>query len=504
MEQNTRMWLTLLGTGIAGVLVCLDFTIVNVGLATIQSELKASISQLQWIMVGFGITFCTFLTTMGRFADLVGRRLLLYVGMAGFVASSVGAGLSGSIEFLILFRVLQGVFGAIIFPCGMAVVAHAFPKEMQGKALGIYGSLLGIGLAAGPIVGGMILSIAPWPWIFFINVPLIILSYAICFFSVSESKLTTKVSIDWWGTLLLTISLGSLVFVVNEGTAFGWDSNLILSLFGISILAMIALVFVEKRAESPVMPFALFANHGFLMGSLCYIMSISFSWPVLFLAPLYLQNVIDLNTAATGWVLFSMTFMTIIIPGFAGHILDKKGPKLIIWTMFIVLSLSYILQAQFTTDGPMVLIIIAFVLFGIGWGIGNGIGTPLALSQLENTEEAGGVTGAAITLLNIVGVVALTIVGIIFRYTEKINVTAKLSASNISLTQDQTHFVRSLLSDPEQAKNTIQHFPPDQTTQVITYFKQAFVTGYQTAAWSLLAITVILFIIMQMVQNRKV
>src|SRR3989338_1905644 len=300
MSNSQRKWWVLIATGLSGILIAIDYSIVNTSLANIQRELQASVNQLQWIMTGFGITFCTFLVIMGRLGDLLGRRKLLYIGIIGFGLSSIAAGAATVPWQLIAARVFQGVFGATLFPCGMALTAAAFPADEQGRALGIYGSLLGSGLAFGPVLGGIITYFFSWRWIFFINVPVVLVSILLCFLFVAESRLDEKIKIDWWGLLLLTASLAMLVLAISQGLEWGGSSLPIISLFVGSVILLIIFIVVENKTAMPLIPFHYMHNPRFFIGNLIFIASCSINWPVVFLVPLYLQNVLNYSSLATG------------------------------------------------------------------------------------------------------------------------------------------------------------------------------------------------------------
>ncbi|MCF6777998.1 MFS transporter [Thiotrichales bacterium 19X7-9] len=230
-HQTKHKWWVLVGTCIAGLVVALDFTIVNTVLSDMEYSLGASMHELQWFIAGFGITFCSFMTTMGKLADMLGRKKLLYVGMFVFTIASIGAGVSDVSIQLIICRLIQGVAGALIFPAGMAITVDAFPKEEEGRALGIYGSIMGIGLAFGPLLGGLITEVTSWRWVFYISVPLMILSFIIISLTARESKLAVKPKIDWWGMLWLTIFISSIIYILTEGDLYGWSSLTTISIF---------------------------------------------------------------------------------------------------------------------------------------------------------------------------------------------------------------------------------------------------------------------------------
>lgn len=420
MENSQRKWWVLIGVGISSMIVAIDFTIVNTVLADIQTNFAVTLNALQWVMTGFGITFSSFLISMGRLGDLMGRRFLLYLGMLGFGLASLGAGLSATLVQLIIFRIFQGAFGSIIFPCGLAITSSSFPTKEQGRALGIYGSFLGIGLAIGPVLGGIITTIASWRWIFLINVPIVLLSFAICLAVVKESRIQTQVIIDWAGMILISIALGAFVFAVTQSEIYGWDSAIIIFPFILSILFFALLYFVEKFAKAPLLPPALFLNHPFFVGAAVYSICVGLVWTIIFFVPLYLQTVFGMSEMKTGLLLLPMTIITVIAPTIAGYMYDKEGPLTTTLFAFCMSIVGFILFLFFSNQFSWPLILITFICIGLSWGIGNGISLPLALSSSENKENEGLISGAAITVLNIFGVVILSISSVLFHHVQNL------------------------------------------------------------------------------------
>jgi len=493
MPDFAKKWWVLVGTGIAVIIITIDFTIVNTALANIQQNLHMNVTQLQWIEAGFGLLFSTLLVTMGRFADIVGRRKMIYAGMIGFGLASLGAGFSNSGYFLIAMRILQGLFGAIILPCGMAIVADAFPLQQRGRALGVFGSLIGTGFAIGPMLGSLIITLFSWRWIFFINLPVIALSFLICIPSVRESRLSVRPSVDWLGAITLVIFLVGLIFTISEGATFGWTSTIIIVTLIAAIFGLIGFLLAEKNAKDPLMPFALFANRGFVLAVLIYVAAISFTWPVIFFMPLYLHNVIGFHTGKVGLILACMTIMTMISPIIAGHWYDKKSKSFTIHLTFALSAISLFLFTLLNTTGPLWLIIVSFVIFGFAWGMGNGIAIPLSLSELPNTENAGLVGGAASTILNIVGVLALTTTTTLFRYKEGSTLFALMSQHNIQLNNQQMNLIKSLLSAPEKIKHILSAFSQATADKIVSLAHMSFVAGMRFAFLMLLVCVIVLW-----------
>ena len=490
-NTNPKNWLVLIGISLAAIMVPIDYTIVNTCLALIQRDLNMSIAQLQWLMTGFGITFCELLTVMGRLADILGRRRLTYLGCIGFGLASLGAGLSHSSFLLIIMRVLQGIFGAIMFPAGSAIITDAFPKKDQGKVLGIYGACMGIGLAIGPVLGGIITGLLNWRWIFFINIPVIIISLLICIPVLRESKHPCQLSIDWVGMILLILSLASLVFAISMGSEYGWGSLIIISTFIIAILSITALILIENKVKDPLLPFHLFTNHGFQASAWAYSIFVGFSWVVIFLTPLYLHDVVGFNTLQTGLMLLPMTIMTIIFPKISGHLYDRFKASVVMSIMFSTTIIAYLLFLFFQPNIPYWFIILVFIIYGASWGMGNGVGTPLAISQLENNNDVGVVAGAVITILNIAGVIILAFATTIFNYSQHYFLGYYLQQSATSFTATQIQAIHAALANPDQAANLIQQSSPAQATILLALFKTTFADGFRIVIALLLLLTLI-------------
>jgi EmrB/QacA subfamily drug resistance transporter len=482
-----RKWLILFGTGMSGITIGLDLTIVNSSLPNIQRELGANISQLQWIMAGFGLFFCAFLVIMGRFGDIYGRKKFLISSLILFSLVSFGAGSSTSANVLIIMRMLQGLFGAAILPCGTALTAHAFSKDEQGQALGIYSSLVGIGIGTGPLLGGIIDNALDWRWIFYINIPIIFISLIICASIISESKLAKRIEIDWKGGVFLALVLGLVAFVISEGEFYGWMSWQIVSASMIGLISFLLFYLREKKANIPIIPLYLFRNSGFILATIIYAGAVAFHWPVLFLMPIYLRNVIGYTSGSVSLILSSMTLMTIISPLLAGYFYDKKSKSLIVHIIFALNIISLLMFFTFNENGPLWIIFPSFILFGLAWGIGNGIATPIALSQLSNSENTGVVSGAITTVLNIFAVFSLTFTSTIFQISKRYFFIKK-SSGLISISDAK---LLDTYTKAELSKQVSIMYPEHIGNSIITIYKTSFLHGMNSAYFLIFSATLV-------------
>ena len=430
LTEKNRKWWVLIGVGMASFLGCIDFTIVNTALPSIQSNLNTSVSQLQWIINIFILALSAFMVITGRLADIYGRRLVLYIGMIVFCLSSLAVGLASNIYWLILFRFVQGVACAVLYTASGAIVSNAFPPNERGKAIGTLFGINGIGLAIGPVLGGIIVSTLSWRWVFLINVPIIILSLLICLASVKESRNEEQnKKIDWLGLVTLMVGLSALILAVTQGDVWGWNSLIIISLFVIAGLLLIMFYFIETTIDAPIIQFHLFANRVFISSIIATFVLAFFYCLAFFLMSLYLSHVRLESPYVIGIMLLPTTAAVAILSPLVGRIVDKFGPKWPLVGGFGCFILSAWLQTYFSTDSSLILILTAFIFMGIGWGCILGPSTVAALTAVPDNIGAVAM-GSSWTLHNIGGGIGLSVGSVIYHYkVQKINGIAGYDAA---------------------------------------------------------------------------
>ncbi|HJO92254.1 MAG TPA: MFS transporter [Victivallales bacterium] len=230
----------------------LDATIVSTALPSIQSSLNMSMTQLQWILNAFLLGIAASMASMGRVGDIYGRRKVFYIAVAIFALASIGAGLSTSPIFLIFCRGIQGITTGAVIPIGIALIQTSHKPEDVAKAMGIFSSITGAGLAIGPVAGGALVYAFGWRGVFFINVPFVLAGFLLCLFSVEESRSSTEISLDYLGVLFLTITIVGVVFGVVEAANYGWNSLNVIISFIVSVISLIGLVLVEHKVKHPI------------------------------------------------------------------------------------------------------------------------------------------------------------------------------------------------------------------------------------------------------------
>src|SRR5438132_12088634 len=250
-----RKWLVLVAMVFGLFMPMLDNLVVNVALPTIQHQLGAGVSGLQWIIDAYTLTFASFMLTGGALGDLYGRKRFFAAGLGVFTLGSLMCGLSASTGQLIGFRALQGLGAAMLLPGSLSIITSTFRGPERGAAIGIWAAMSGLAIAIGPVVGGLLVEHVSWQSIFFINVPIGIIGLTMTYFIVSESKdPNTSRRIDPPGLVTGTAGLFFLVYALIEGNARGWTDPLILAGFGLSAVLLAIFFFVESHRASPILP----------------------------------------------------------------------------------------------------------------------------------------------------------------------------------------------------------------------------------------------------------
>ncbi len=494
ITSQTQKWWVLIGVSIASFLGCIDFTIVNTALPAIQIGLHATMTELQWIINIFILALSSFMVIMGRLADVYGRRLLLYIGMIVFGLSSLCAGLSTNIEFLILFRLIQGLSCAILYTASGAIVSNAFPLQERGKAIGTLFAVNGIGLAVGPVMGGILVSALSWRWIFLVNVPFIIASLVICFASVSESKnLEHGTKIDWLGLIALVIALPFLVLGITQGAQWGWGSLMTLGSFAIALVMFIIFYFIEWKVESPIIQFHLFANRMFITSIISTAALAFFYCAAFFLMPLYLHNIRNETGYLIGLMLLPTTATIAILSPITGRLVDTHGPKILLIFGFAFFALSAFFQTQFSENSALLFILFAFVLMGIGWACILGPSTVASLSSVP--ESMGAVAmGSSWTLHNIGGAIGLGVGVAVYRSSAQQSLLSDLASHHIK----PNTWANKIVADPDSAIKTLQHYSNLSSGDILSVFHRFFISGYSSAMWVLVCSSLIALVVVSL------
>src|SRR5438067_12679403 len=416
MEANSRKWLTLAIVGAAFFMTILDVAIVNVAIPSIEKDLNVTETTVQWVLIAYSITFGGFLLLGGRMADLLGRRLIFLVGLTLFTAASLVCGLSGSIGVLIGARAVQGVGAAIISPAALSIVSTTFREGAErNKALGIWGPLGASGAAAGVLIGGTLVKCLGWQWIFYVNVPVGVLVFALTLPFVPESRAELgHRRFAAWGAITVTGGLALLVYAISKAPDVGWGSARTILLLIASVAILAVFTAIELRSRAPLMPFRIFGIRSLLAANIVGFLLGAVIFANFLVLTLYVQQVLGWSARKTGVTFLATAGTTVIWAGVAQALTTRFGPRPVIVVGLLVLALSMGYYTQIPVHGhywPDLLP--AYVTFALGLAFAFVPVTIAALAQVEE-RDAGLASGLINTNQQIGGAIGVAIASTIF------------------------------------------------------------------------------------------
>ncbi len=402
ITDANRKWWTLGAMCFALFMIMLDNTVVNVALPSIQRDLHASISSLEWTINGYTLSFAVLLATGGRLGDIFGRRRMFIGGVVLFTLASATAGFAPDTLSLVISRVVQGIGAAFMMPGTLSIITDAFPAEERGKAIGTWAGVSALALAIGPLLGGFLTENVGWQAIFFINLPVGIGAVLAALFAVRESRdETVGHEVDYAGVALLTTGLTALVLALVEGNSWGWGSPGIVSLVAGSVILFAAFVAVEKNVRAPMVEFGLFANRTFIGAvSVAFIVTFAMLGMFFFLA-LYMQNILGYSPLEAGVRFLPTTLMVMTVAPIAGRLSDRIGPR---WPIVAGLSLTTTSLFMFTQIGDGTTytdLLPAFILMGIGVALTM---SPMSTAAMNSVSTAkAGIASGVLSMFRMVG-----------------------------------------------------------------------------------------------------
>jgi EmrB/QacA subfamily drug resistance transporter len=413
MDMN-RKWWTLGVVSVATFMLLLDITVVNTALPAIQRDLGGSFTDLQWVVDAYALSLAALVLTAGSLADRLGRRRVFGTGLVIFSAASLMCGLAPDPTFLNVARAVQGIGGAIMFAVSLALVAQEFPAGRErGMAMGIYGATIGIAVAIGPLVGGLLTDGLGWESVFLLNVPIGIAAVAITFWKVAESRDPNATRVDWAGLVSFSSALFLLVLALVRGNDEGWGSPLIVSLMASAAVLLIAFVVIERRVAQPMLPLELFRRRAFT-GVQLAAFAVSGSMFALFLyLTLYLQNFLGYSPIDAGLRYLPITVASFIVAPMAGMALARIQARYLMAGGLALTGVGLALMAGLQMDSGWTALLAGFVLSGVGVGLLNPVIADVALSVVPK-ERSGMAAGINDTFRQVGIAVGIAAWGAIF------------------------------------------------------------------------------------------
>jgi EmrB/QacA subfamily drug resistance transporter len=380
-----RRWLVLVLVCIAQFMVVLDATVVNVALPSIQRDLHFTASSLQWVVNAYTLAFGGFLLLGGRAADFIGRRRLFVAGVILFTAASFLNGLANSSEWLIAFRALQGLGGAMVSPAALSIVTTTFRDQAErAKALAVWAAIAVGGAAVGLLLGGVLTEYLSWEWIFFVNVPVGIVAVVLSMRFVPESKADTA-GVDVAGAVSVTAGLTLLVFAIVKAQEYGWVSARTLGTAAVAVLLLVGFVLIERRSRAPLVRLGIFRVRSITGGNLSMLVVSGGMFAVFYFASIYVQQILGFSPVQAGLAFLPLTAGIILFSAIAQQLVGRIGVNTVAMIGMFTAGVGLLLLSRVSVDGSYAADVLPGILV-MAAGLGLTF-VPLTLIATNNVSD---------------------------------------------------------------------------------------------------------------------
>ena len=478
ITENNRKWWIFFGMAAALSVVFLDQTAISVALPSIQKNLSMSNVMLQWVINAYLVSLAAIVIFGGKLGDVLGHKNIFLTGIIIFVLSSVLCATAQSSYGLVASRAIQGIGGAFMIPVTGVMIAHAFSEKERGKAMGLYVGVASVFLSLGPLLSGLLVHYLNWRWVFWINVPLSLISIFLTMIAVpaSENRQASSKPLDWLGFITFSLSIISLVIALMEGVNLGWDSTEIISLFLIAASFAIIFILVEKRAADPIVYLPLFKRKSFLGANICLLLftcafSSSVFWAIL------LQNVMGYSSIATGLFYLPATLPVIFMAPLGGKLRDKYGPRLPAVMGAAIVAAGAFWIAFFVFKGNYSAILPGFILFGLGPSLVYSSVMTTAISSVP-LSQMGMASGISNGIRQVGRVLGVAMIGSVISNVEHYRLMNILSNISGKLKQLPSHQLMSLLSNSISEKNILREFTRTEINSIYIILKSVFTFAF--------------------------
>ena len=412
MNPIRRTW-TLIAVSLATFMTYLDNNIVNVAIPAIQRDLHLSTAGLEWVVSGYILVFASLLLAGGRLGDLYGRRRLFTIGLGVFTASSLVAGLAGSVGVLIAARAAQGLGAALVTPTTLAIISAIYPDARERtRAVGVWSAVGALALAFGPLLGGLISQHLAWGWIFYINVPVGLATIALGLWSIPrDTASAVNRRVDLPGLATSAVALFALTYALIEGHGRGWTSPLIVAMFALAAASVVLFAVVESRTDDPMVDVSLFTERVFTGGVVAVVMWGFGLFGIYFFTSIYLQEVLGFSATVAGAAFIPMALLMAVGSVLAERLAAAIGAHRSVGIAMLLMAAGIASVSLLGRSASFLDLMPSFALIGVGGGLSVPL-TAMVLGAMPG-EQAGVASGIFNAAREVAGLLGITVIGAI-------------------------------------------------------------------------------------------
>ncbi|MGF6756710.1 MFS transporter [Paraburkholderia sp. GAS42] len=455
-----RKRLALASTILGSSMAFIDGSVVNVALASIQSELGASVAAMQWVVNAYLLFLGSLVLVGGSMGDLLGRRTVFIAGIGLFTLASIACGLAPGSGTLIAARAVQGIGAALLVPSSLAIIGAVFDDSERGRAIGTWAGIGAITSAAGPVAGGWLVDVLSWRAIFFLNVPLACITVALAVVSVPDShRSDAPRQLDWAGAFAAAAGLAALTWGLTVASSRGLSNPLVLASVGIGILVLIAFVVIEMKSRNPMMPLDVFRSRDFIGANIVTLLLYFGLSGLFFFLPFTLIRAHDFSATEAGAAILPVPVIIGVLSRFTGGLSDRYGPRALLTVGpvvagvgFAMLGLPFVQGTYWSGFFP------AMVVIGLGMTITVAPLTTTVMGAVSS-ERSGVASGINNAVARVAGLLAIAVLGIVFVWSHNAALASSLKMLNIPADIHRSGQLLEPESDAAEAVNTVR-IPP--------------------------------------------
>lgn len=413
-EIYKKRWIILFTVLSATFMATLDGSIVNVALPNMSDKLNVSMAAIEWVVTSFLIAIAATILIFGRLGDIKGKTKVFRFGVVLFTLGSLLCGFTNSLPVLVAARVIQAVGAAATMATNQGIITQVFPPNERGRALGVLGTFVALGAMAGPPLGGMIVSVVSWKYIFLINVPIGIVVFILTIKVFPKSNTVLNEKLDVKGSFLFTVFTVLLFGALVQGQSTGYNNPIMISAFVIAFIAFVIFIIVERKMELPLLQLKIFDNSLFSISIVCAFISFIAISASNIILPFYFQDVLKLSPAATGFFMMVSPIVLAVVAPFSGYLSDRIGSEILTLIGLSFTSLGLLLISTLNEKSSVIMLMVYIVIMTIGNGMFQAPNNSLIMSTVPKDKL--GIAGSVNALIRNLGMVMGTSLATLLLY----------------------------------------------------------------------------------------